>query len=203
MSQCRFAVTLMCMSMASQTYAAAIEVDTVNCVNVLDHINLIDGNMDFQYDGTVTYDLSSIAMADRQEFTIEQPMFYFTGEFEDPTRDPEVLQLTMSFMHAYKQQEAASTPPYSMLPMLVVTPVSFTTTSASPDVGIKKAIEEVVRKTDLQAIILQNTLPATVTVKECFWYEKHEDTRKMLACVLTVDHKKCLYLPFRGAWLGI
>ena len=194
------AVMLMCMCMASKAYAAVTEVDTVNCVNVLEHIRLIDGTHDFRSNGTIAYNLSSIAMADRGGFTIRQPLFYFTGDFEDPTREPEVLQLTVPFMRAYKQQEATSTPPYSMLAMLMVTPVVFTATT--PDVGIKNAIEAVVRRTDLQAIILQNTLPATVTVKACFWYETRQNAT-MLTCALGVDHEKCVYLPFRMAWLGI
>jgi len=194
------AVMLLCMSMARQTYAAVTEVDTVNCVNVLQHIRLIDQIVDFQFDGTIAYNLSSIAMADRAGFTIQQPLFYFTGHFEDPTREPEVLQLTVPFMRAYKLQEASSTPPYSMLAMLMVTPVVFTATT--PDVGIKNAVEAVVRKTDLQAIILQNTLPATVTVNACFWYETRQNDT-MLTCALSVDHEKCVYLPFRAVWLGI
>jgi len=82
----------------------------------------------------------------------------------------------------------------------MVTPVVFTATT--PDVGIKNAIEAVVRKTDLQAIILQNTLPATVTVKACFWYETRQNDT-MLTCALGVDHEKCVYLPFRMVWLGV
>jgi len=194
------AVMLMHLSMASKAYGAVTEVDTVNCVNVMEHIRLIDGTFDFRFNGTIAYNLSSIAMADGGGFAIGQPLFYFTGDFEDRTREPEVLQLTVPFMRTYKLQEATSTPPYSMLAMLMVTPVVFTATT--PDVGIKNAIEAVVRKTDLQAIILQKTLPATVTVKECFWYETRQNAT-MLTCALGVDHEKCVYLPFRAVWLGV
>jgi len=49
---------LMHLSMASKAYGAVTEVDTVNCVNVMEHIRLIDFTYDFKFDGTIAYNLS-------------------------------------------------------------------------------------------------------------------------------------------------
>ena len=146
-----------------------LEVDTVNCANVMDDLSLTDDFVDFKYGGTVEYDLSGISVAVQQTFSILQPSFHFNSEFEDAANEAETVRLSSTFMRKYRLQEATSTPAYSTIAMLMATPVAFSTQTAFANTNTPSQIEDVVSNIDWEAIMLVKSSPTTVTVEECYY----------------------------------
>jgi len=175
-----------------------IEVDTVNCVNIMDDLSLKDDFVNFKYEGTVEYDLSDISVE-----KIDNPTFHFNSEFQDAAYESAAVKESSTFMRKYSLQEATSIPPYSTIAMLMTTLVVFSPPTAFANKDTRAQIEDAVRKIDLEAIMLVESSSTTVTVEECYWTELERTAKRILVCALMLDRKKCTYRPSRDVWLGI
>jgi len=175
-----------------------IEVDTVNCANIMDDLSLTDDYVDFKYNGVVEYDLSDISVQ-----KIDQPTFHLNSEFADAGYEAAAVKKSSTFMRKYRLQEATNIPAYSTIAMLMTTSVVFSPPTAFANTDTRAQIEDAVRKINWEAIMLVKSSPTTVTVEECYWTELVRSSQKVLVCALMLDRKKCAYRLARNVWLGL
>ena len=122
-----------------------LEVDTVNCANIMDDLSLKDDYVDFKYNGVVEYDLPGISVG-----KIDQPTFHLNSEFADAGYEGAAIKKSSTFMRKYRLQEAASIPAYSTIAMLMTTSVVFSPPTSFGNTDTRAQIEDAVRKINLE-----------------------------------------------------
>ena len=181
-----------------------VVVDTVNCVNMLDLLQLQPGiDHSFDLSGTqLQYDLTSIPVTDHSLFDISQPRFSFSPDVHDFPEEQAANQRNTILMRQH-QLEAAKFFPDTRIVLFVLTPVNFAAASSSASQlfysgSLQQSVETVLRTSNLEGALVKNAVTTTTIFKECYWTTLRYSLVGMahFACIVTVTHNRCTYVSY-------
>ena len=173
-------------------------VDTVTCANLLDSITLDENLVDIQTNpayGRITYNVSSMSVAERKLFRIGQTKVTFS-ESNDVRTEIFASQLLRKYrlMHI-----TTTTPAKSVIGALIFINVKFHNETDYNSIELKSGIELAVQKTNLTSALVtkKSSELASITVDECSWFTTRRYNQTMLVCGVLFRFNKCVYVPFQ------
>jgi len=183
-------------------------VDTVNCVNILNVLKVQYVQRHHVLLDTLQYNHLSFPTNTGSPLTIAQPTLHISSAIHDVQNEYAANQRNAAVMRKYVQENTASASPDTSIVFLMITAVTHAPLAEYDDipliqVSLQQNIQTVVNSADLQTAMSVDPSKTTVTRRECYWevLELAQSDRN-LACVLTVTHNKCVYLPYDKSLFG-
>ena len=192
-------------SLSAQIDGAYEIIDTARCANVLHTLTLDENLIDIQTHGAVTYDLSSMPVADTELFIIKQPIVSFSASNNDMRTDETTDKFASKLIEKYRLAYITSTsPPKSVIGGMVFTEVFFRPATMYNNTALKSAIALAVQRSDLASVLV--TKPSelvAIVIDECSWYTSALYSQRMLACGVMFTFNTCVYIPFQQRSVSI
>jgi len=160
---------------ASGMHCAYVVVDKVNCVNVLDLLNIQSSvGSSFTLSGVpLQYNRTPIPVTDHALFDVSPPQFSFSPDVHKSPEENTANQRNTVLLRKH-QLEAAKFFPSTRIVLLMLTPIKFHPSSSSAsqlmyNTPLKQSVETMLRNSDLDAALVKNTAMTTASYEYMTW----------------------------------